>query len=181
MPRLIVGLSITSLVFCGAIFGFFYAWVCSTMWGLDSADPRVAIAAMQAMNASVRNAVFAPAFFGTPFVLALTALIAWREHRAAACWFAASGVVYLLFGAVLTMAINVPMNEALGRLVVPEAVDAAGEIWSRYSEAWQFWNVTRTIASGLALSLAAMGALSIARPRDSAIPTTGTRDAVTAA
>ena len=40
-----------SLLFCGAIFGFFYAWVCSTMWGLDSADPRVAIAAMQAMNA----------------------------------------------------------------------------------------------------------------------------------
>ena len=40
--------------------GFFYAWVCSTMWGLDAADPRVAIEAMQAMNASVRNAVFAP-------------------------------------------------------------------------------------------------------------------------
>ena len=41
--------SLLSLLLCGAIFGFFYAWVCSTMWGLDSADPAVAIAAMQAM------------------------------------------------------------------------------------------------------------------------------------
>ena len=59
--------ALTSLLFLGAIFGFFYAWVCSTMWGLDAADPRVAISAMQAMNASVRNAVFFPAFFLTPW------------------------------------------------------------------------------------------------------------------
>ncbi len=59
-----------AVLLTGAIFGFFYAWVCSTMWGLDDADPRVAIAAMQAMNASVRNAVFFPAFFLTPVALA---------------------------------------------------------------------------------------------------------------
>ncbi|MEH2506785.1 putative membrane protein [Bradyrhizobium sp. AZCC 1578] len=58
MSRMLVALSIASIVFCGAIFGFFYAWVCSTMWGLDQADPRVAIAAMQAVNASVRNAIW---------------------------------------------------------------------------------------------------------------------------
>lgn len=45
-----------SMLLSAAIFGFFYAWVCSTMWGLDSladADANTAIAAMQAMNASV--------------------------------------------------------------------------------------------------------------------------------
>ena len=42
------------------------------MWGLDAADPRVAIPAMQEMNASVRNAVFFSAFFLTPFALAHT-------------------------------------------------------------------------------------------------------------
>ncbi|GAB5461946.1 hypothetical protein [Hoeflea alexandrii] len=52
-----------SLLLTAAIFGFFYAWVCSTMWGLDAADPSVAIQAMQAMNASVRNAVFIPPSF----------------------------------------------------------------------------------------------------------------------
>ena len=48
-------LAILALLHAGAIFGFFYAWACSTVWGLDAADPNVAIPAMQAMNASVRN------------------------------------------------------------------------------------------------------------------------------
>ena len=73
LMRLVKTMSIVSILFCGAVFGFFYAWVCSTMWGLDQADPRIAIAAMQAMNASVRNAVFFPAFFLTPIVLAVAA------------------------------------------------------------------------------------------------------------
>jgi uncharacterized membrane protein len=88
------------LILNGAIFGFFYAWVCSTMWGLDMADPSVAIAAMQVMNASVRNAVFAPAFFGTPVVLLATAWparIGWESGlrpwlsaaRARSIWLAA--------------------------------------------------------------------------------------------
>ena len=111
---MLYGLSFLSLILAGAIFGFFYAWVCSTMWGLDAADPRVAINAMQAMNASVRNAVFAPAFFGTPVVLFLTAIVAAFEgNRAAAFAFAAAGLVYLLGGLALTVAVNVPMNEAI--------------------------------------------------------------------
>ena len=67
------------------MFGFFYAWICSTMWGLDAADPNVAISAMQAMNASVRNPVFALGYFGTPLLLAAVALVAWKgkERRAA--------------------------------------------------------------------------------------------------
>ncbi|HPZ49823.1 MAG TPA: hypothetical protein PLA44_08195 [Propionibacteriaceae bacterium] len=51
------------VLFAGAIFGFFYAWVCSTMWGLDEADPRVAIAAMQALAGEER---FGPLMKDTP-------------------------------------------------------------------------------------------------------------------
>lgn len=65
MTMLLYLFAFLSLMLSGAIFGFFYAWVCSTMWGLDRAAPQVAIQAMQTMNASVRNAVIAPAFFGT--------------------------------------------------------------------------------------------------------------------
>jgi uncharacterized membrane protein len=81
MAHLLVPMSMLSLLGIGAIFVFFYAWVCSTMWGLDATDPHVAIAAMQAMNASVRNAVFFPAFFLTPILLGLTAAIAWSRDR----------------------------------------------------------------------------------------------------
>ncbi|MGJ8534430.1 MAG: DUF1772 domain-containing protein [Alphaproteobacteria bacterium] len=155
-----------SLILCAAIFGFFYAWVCSTMWGLDAADPRIAISSMQAMNASVRNAVFAPAFFGTPLVLAATAALLWvRDHRTSAKFFALSSAVYLCFGLILTMAVNVPMNEALARIVVPEDLEAAKTIWQDYSKPWQVWNQSRTAASGLAFLLAVIGTLKLsARP-----------------
>lgn len=156
--RLVKTMSIVSILFCGAIFGFFYAWVCSTMWGLDQADPRVAIAAMQAMNASVRNAVFFPAFFLTPIVLAVAAGAAYRsQFRSAAFCFAAAGLVYLVFGLFLTIGINVPMNEALATADIPKDVEAARTVWQNYSPRWQFWNQTRTIASGVALAFCGLG------------------------
>lgn len=163
MTQIRFALPVTSVLFCGAIFGFFYAWVCSTMWGLDQADPRVAIAAMQAMNTSVRNAVFAPAFFGTPVVLFLTsAVLLLQQARAAAVWFALAGMVYLIGGLVLTMVVNVPMNEALGNMPVPDDITNAQEVWQAYSAPWQVWNLVRTVASAVALVLAVIGVIRLA-------------------
>lgn len=142
------------VLFTGAIFGFFYAWVCSTMWGLDDADPRVSISAMQAMNGSVRNGVFFPVFFLTPVVLGLAAMLAWRERRRmSGRLLAAAAVVYLLGGLVLTMAVNVPMNETLATVTVPSDMEQARVIWSDYSGRWQLFNQLRTVASGVALGL----------------------------
>jgi uncharacterized membrane protein len=152
---ILIGSLAVSLTLSAAIFGFFYAWVCSTMWGLDGADPRVAIAAMQAMNASVRNAVFAPAFFGTPVALLLTAGLAyWTNARTPALILTAAALVYFLGGMLLTMLVNVPMNEALAQLPVPQDTESARQIWDAYSPRWQAWNVTRTFFSGIALLLA---------------------------
>ncbi|MFV0408232.1 MAG: DUF1772 domain-containing protein [Paracoccus sp. (in: a-proteobacteria)] len=147
-----------SLLLSAAIFGFFYAWVCSTMWGLDQADPRIAIAAMNAMNGSVRNFVFAPAFFATPFALgAAGLLLALRGQKPPATAFGAAALSYLCFGMILTMMINVPMNEALARTSIPENIETARVIWQDYSTRWQVWNIARTIASGAAFLMAAYG------------------------
>lgn len=151
-----MALALASVLFTGAIFGFFYAWVCSTMWGLDATDPKIAIAAMQAMNASVRNVVFAPIFFGTPLVLLAAAVGNWHI-RPAAYVFLAGGAIYLLGGLILTMIVNVPMNEALAQIVIPQDRQHATAIWAEYSGRWQMWNQIRTVASGVALLLAAWG------------------------
>ncbi|KUF09147.1 anthrone oxygenase family protein [Pseudoponticoccus marisrubri] len=153
-----------TLLLSGAIFGFFYAWICSTMWGLDTLDPRIAMAAMQAMNDSVRNAVFAPAFFATPVVAGLAAGLALRDGAPrAALAFAAAALVYLLGGMGLTMAVNVPMNEALASREVPSDIDTARAIWQDYSPRWQRFNTLRTLASGVALMLSGYGLVALAR------------------
>ncbi len=134
------------------------------MWGLDVADPRVAIQAMQAMNASVRNMAFAPAFFGTPVALAASAvLLLVQRYRASACAFGLAAMIYVCFGLLLTMYINVPMNEALAAVVVPDSAQAATAIWRDYSERWQLWNQVRTIASGFAFLIAVCGLLLLKR------------------
>ncbi len=151
-------LALLSLVFAGAMFGFFFAWVCSTMWGLDNTDPEVAVTAMQAMNASVRNWVFAPTYFGTPALLIVTALAALRvRERGAAFCFALAGVLYILGAMLPTMTVNVPLNEALASVGTPLDAVQAREAWNDYSTPWQFWNTVRAVNSGMALALAGWG------------------------
>ncbi|TMV10107.1 DUF1772 domain-containing protein [Ruegeria sediminis] len=154
MARLLVPMSMLSLLSIGAIFGSFYAWVCSTMWGLDATDPRASITAMQAMNASVRNPVFFPSFFLTPVILMLTEFIAIRQERTrSAALFATGAVVYFIGAFLVTVLINVPMNEALATVAVPTDRADAAWIWKDYSALWQVWNTARTLVSGLALIL----------------------------
>ena len=162
MTQAIHPLALLSLILAAALFGFFYAWVCSTMWGLDAADPRIAIEAMQAMNASVRNAVFAPAFFGTSIVLLITTLVLRAaEQGPASFWFGLATLLVAILGVGLTMVVNVPMNEALATVTVPKDPDAARMIWEDYSPKWQFWNQMRTIATGLAVLCIGIGLLKL--------------------
>lgn len=166
MTVLLYPLAFASLLLSGAIFGFFYAWVCSAMWGLDAIDPRAAITAMQAINEAVRNAVFMPAFFLTPLAMLVTAALSYGSGlRLAALSFAGGGAVYLFGGLILTMQMHIPMNEALAQVPVPTDIDAAATIWEAYSPSWQFWNVMRTLASGLALLGAGAGLLLLGRGR----------------
>lgn len=111
MARMLLPMSMLSLLSIGAIFGFFYAWVCSTMWGLDATEPRVAITAMQAMNASVRNPVFFPAFFATPLILAATSYVAkTQRQRHSAVLFGLAAGVYVVGAFLVTAMSFVRMN-----------------------------------------------------------------------
>lgn len=153
-----------STLLVGGIFGFFYSWICSTMWGLDQADPRVAIAAMQAMNDSVQNPVFMPAFFLTPVSLGVTALLAWKAgHNRSATYFLIAGLLYTMGGIVFTASVNVPMNEELAAVTVPESIEDARRVWQDYSSHWQLANITRTVIAGVCVILSAIGLAALRR------------------
>lgn len=153
-----------AMLLSAAIFGFFFAWVCSTMWGLDAIDPRVAIEAMNGMNASVRNAVFSPAFFGTPIILALTAALSLASgQKQAGLWFAAAALLYIVGAFLPTAMVNVPMNRALLATEVPARIEDARVIWEAYSSQWQVYNIARTVVSGVVFLLGLMGIVRLAQ------------------
>ena len=141
------------------------------MWGLDVADPNVAISAMQAMNASVRNPVFAQAFFGTPLLFLAATLVAWNgTERRVALLFGSGGLLYVLGVMVPTMAFSVPLNETLAMVETPLGAAHAQRVWRDYSVPWQLWNALRTLAAGIALLLAGLGVLSLGRFATSCYP-----------
>ena len=158
LPRTALLSVATAMLLHGLITGFFYAYSSSVIFGLDVIDPRHAISAMQGINREVRNMVFAPAFFGTPVasLIAAAALYASGAHHAASAFFFAA-LIYIFGAMIPTMSINVPMNEALAIVHIPDSVDAAREVWASYSTRWSFWNVMRTIGSSAALLIAAFG------------------------
>lgn len=164
VTTILLPLAIASLLLSGAIFGFFYAYSVSVVWGLDATDPQSAIAAMQGINRVVRNAAFAPAFFGTPLVLAGCALLAFiASRRYAAFWFALAALTYSGGALLPTFLVNVPMNDALAILPIPTDQAEAADLWRDYSRTWTRWNDLRTEMSGLTLLLTGMAFLTLGR------------------
>ena len=154
LPALTALSAAVTLGLTGGIAGFFYAYACSVMVGLEVIDPRQAIVAMQGINATVRNVAFAPAFFGTPVAALVTALLFAHRRRKTAAWcMAAAALVYVTGAFLPTLLVNVPMNEALAQLSVPDNPAEAARVWSDYARPWTWWNILRTAFSLLALLL----------------------------
>ena len=132
------------------ISGFFYAYYCSVMPGLEATDPQTAIKAMQAINAVVRNATFAISFFGTlAFGVIAVLLLIGRGGRPLV--FALLGLALYGVGAfMVTLFYSVPLNESLAT-VTPTPENAA-QVWRGYVEPWVRWNALRTLMSVLALA-----------------------------
>lgn len=154
MTSLALALTVVTLALAGAMAGFFYAYSMSVMWALDAVDPKAAIAAMQSINIVVRNAIFFPAFFGTPVVAFIAAGLWWKQDAGlVALLLALAAIVYLAGTFLVTIVANVPMNEALAIATIPADPEQARTLWQNDSGPWTLWNHVRTIASFASLLL----------------------------
>ena len=146
--------------------GAMYAFSSFVMSGLDRAapgqnagapTPHVAVAAMNGINVAAVRAPFMIPFVGTALlsaVLVVAGLVRWG--RPGSVWLVVGGLVYLLGVFVLTVAYNVPRNDALA-LVDPVSTEAAAR-WATYLRGWTVANHVRTVA-GLAAAAAFVAAL----------------------
>lgn len=154
LPAVAACLMGLTLILTGAIAGFFYAYTSSVMRGLDAIPAAHAIVAMQGINATVRNWMFAPAFFGTPVAGILTgALLGWLQHKRAALFMVLAAAIYIVGAFLPTLLVNVPMNESLATVTVPADPQAADHLWREYSASWTWWNTLRTLFSFASLLL----------------------------
>jgi uncharacterized membrane protein len=132
--------------------GFFWSFSVLVMDGLQLLPPLEAMRAMQAINASVRNAWFGLGFFGTPILclLVLLALVLPASRGAGGLVAASGAALYIALAVVVTFARNIPLNETL-------AVATSAEQWNAFLDPWVFWNHVRTVSSLAAACLLALG------------------------
>lgn len=137
------------IVGCGIVSGVFFAFSGFVMPALGRLPTSQGIAAMQAINITAVTPPLMIALFGTAAVcaaIAVEAVLAWGTPGAALRLLAA--LLYIIGVVGVTMAFNVPRNNALAALD-PQSAQAATE-WASYLREWTAWNSVRTVASGLA-------------------------------
>jgi uncharacterized membrane protein len=130
----------------GLVAGIFFAFSNFVMKALARVPAAQGIAAMQSINVVVLNRWFFAVFFGTAvccLALAISSFVRWQKPGAG--YLLVGSLLYLIGAILVTIACNVPLNDALAA-VDPSSADA-GRVWANYLKNWTTWNHVRTIAS----------------------------------
>lgn len=131
---------------CGTMAGVFFAFSAFVMRGLGRLPAPQGIAAMQSINVSAVTPPFMAALFGTAAACVAVAVSSWsRWGEPGAAPSLAGSLLYLVGTILVTIAFNVPRNEALAG-VDPHGVEGA-RLWSGYLRSWTAWNHVRTVAA----------------------------------
>ena len=144
----------------GLIAGVFYAYAVSVNLGLAAQPDADYVAAMQAINERIQNPLFFLSFFGAAlFLLAALAAHYRRLQRSSGRFrlIALACALYIGGGFLLTVFVNVPMNEELARVSAGAPPGELARARAAYEGPWDFWNGVRTVFSILAF-LALVGA-----------------------
>ena len=107
---------------------------------------------MQSINITVINPLFMLAFMGTGglcLAMAAGAFLRWEEPGSKLIL--AASLIYLVGCIGVTIAFNVPLNDALA--AVQPGTDEAATLWARYLSEWTFWNHVRTVAPIISAAL----------------------------
>jgi uncharacterized membrane protein len=129
----------------GLMAGVFGLYAYAIMPGLGKTDARTFVGAFQAIDRAIINPLFMATFFGAAVLTA--AATALHLGDAAAPWIIAALVLYAAVF-VITIAVNVPLNDAIKAAGDPDSISDLTAVRERFDEArWAGWNVVRAVAS----------------------------------
>ncbi len=152
IEELLFTLTLITALGCGLVAGILFAFSTSVMQALARLPAAQGIAAMQSINITVFNPLFMGAFFGTAAACVLVVVFSLlRGNEAGAAYLLSGSLVYLIGTILVTMAFNVPRNNALAA-VDPQSADSA-RLWVGYVTSWTAWNHVRTAAALAAAAL----------------------------
>ena len=130
----------------GLMAGVFGIFSHTIMPGLRHTDDRTFVGAFQSIDRAIINPWFMAAFFGALVFTGLAALLHLSgDKRNVLPWIGTAFVLYLI-AVVITVAVNVPLNDALKAAGDPARIGDLPAVRRHFDEArWSAWNHVRTL------------------------------------
>lgn len=154
-------LAASAAVLNGLLAGLLFAFVCAVSPAYRRLSDEEFVHGFRAINEAILRPLFLTVFFAAPVTALATAAVGTVNGTAVGgtamvlLWVGAAGS---LASFLITVTVNVPLNQRLDRTPVDSTADrqAARET---FESAWNRWNLVRTLAStiavlGFALALA---------------------------
>jgi uncharacterized membrane protein len=151
------GLRVASLLAAtmatGLMAGIYGIYSNAFMPGLAKTDDKTFIGAFQAVDRAIINPVFLLlGFLGAAVFTVLAGLLSLKEK--ALPWIAVAFVLYLIT-MIITIAVNVPLNDALKAAGDPNTIDVAAARAAFDESKWRAFNLVRVVLSTIAFGLLA--------------------------
>ncbi len=145
-------ISLAGAIGSGLIAGVFFAFSTFIMPALARTTGPHGAEAMQHINRTVLNGWFLSVFMGTALLCLLIVGLSFASDGSGRTWLAVAGAGLYLIGTFgVTVAFNVPMNEALASMPLGEPT--TDSYWQHYLLRWTQWNTLRTLAATAACLL----------------------------
>jgi uncharacterized membrane protein len=152
-PSLRAGTLLAATLTMGLIAGTFVLYAHTVMPGLRATDDRTFVSAFQSMDRAIVNPWFMVTAFGGALVSSVAAAIANRGSTAFP-WVMAAVGLYVV-AVVITVAVNVPINDALKAAGDPAHIDVAQARAAFDESRWAAWNLLRVVTTVPAFALLA--------------------------
>jgi uncharacterized membrane protein len=145
---------VAATITMGLVAGVFGLYAHTIMRGLHKTDDRTFVTAFQQIDKAIINPIFMSTFFGALVLSGVAGVLYLRDDgRDVLPWVVAAFVLFLV-SVVITMAVNVPLNDDIKNAGDPSTIKDFGAVRDAFHESrWVAFNWVRTIATTVAFGL----------------------------
>ena len=154
MNGLRVAVLLAATVTTGLMAGVYGIYSNAFMPGLGKTDDKTFVGAFQAVDRAILNPLFLIVGFVGSLVLTLVAALLSLGEEGVRSWVAVAFVLNLIT-VIITIAINVPLNDALKAAGDPATIDVTAARTAFNEARWRSFNLIRSLLSTVAFGLLA--------------------------
>ena len=153
MTSLTSAVLIAAALATGWVAGVLGHYAHTLMPALRRVDDRTFVTAFQAIDRAILNPWFMVAFFGAPVLAVAGTVLVWGDGGALRVWLLVASAM-LVAGVVMTVTINVPLNDAIKAAGEPDRIADLAAVRSAFDESrWATWNLVRTVTTVVAFGI----------------------------